>query len=130
MSEVRVVTRYGGYKHKPYSPPRFPYEKRERMGTWCAGTSAWAVEEWEREPDHPTLTIEEIKALPDCPKCFPGERWDTEPDFSTHLKVCTEEHGASYNAATVYGHMGRLSRRNCIRIKKLDIWVYDPKWEE
>ena len=61
---VHVVTRYGGHKHLA-EPSR--YDKRHF--TLCMGTSSWTVPEWRRLPDHPLLTIDEIYALPLCPKC-------------------------------------------------------------
>ena len=45
------------------------------------------------------------------------------------LKVCKENHGGESNAATVYGHYGRLSRRVCIRLYGTNTWIYDPRWE-
>lgn len=43
------------------------------------------------------------------------------------LKVCTQDHGGEFNAATVYGHHGSV--RTCLRIFGNDQWVYDPRWE-
>lgn len=41
------------------------------------------------------------------------------------LRECTLEHGGEYNSATLYGH----AQRTCIRLKALNVWVFDPAWE-
>lgn len=64
---TKVVTRYGGHQHLGVEPPRLGYD---RWTTACLGTSAWTVESWEKVQDHPLLSIEQIKALPPCPRCM------------------------------------------------------------
>lgn len=48
--------------------------------------------------------------------------------MSRELRVCPLDHGGEHNSATVYGHYA--SRRNCIRLKASNVWVFDPAWEE
>lgn len=65
MRFVRTVTRYGGHKHLARDEGN-PFA---RHFTVCAGTSSWTIQSWERRPDHPLLTIEQIKLLSHCPHC-------------------------------------------------------------
>jgi hypothetical protein len=70
MKYIEVVTRYGS-KHLAHNPT-WPstYNMKGRHFTLCMGTSSWTVESWEEEPDHPLLTIEEIRALEmNCETC-------------------------------------------------------------
>jgi hypothetical protein len=56
-----------------------------------------------------------------------GTPVNNAPKAVGQLRRCTEGHGATGNAATVYGHFG--SNRTCIRLHGTRIWVYDPGWE-
>lgn len=51
-------------------------------------------------------------------------------EWVKHLKECKEDHGGPQNGAYVYGHVGKLNRRVCIRVKSTDVWVFDPRWEK
>jgi hypothetical protein len=67
---VEVVTRYGGVKHLAVLGGRSGIRSTgDRHFTACSGTSSWTVDEWARVADHPLLSLEQIKALPPCPRC-------------------------------------------------------------
>lgn len=66
MKTVEVVTRYG----KKHLARGNKFIDAGRYFTLCMGTSAWSVGSWEDYPDHPLLTIEQIRNLEmDCEKC-------------------------------------------------------------
>jgi hypothetical protein len=67
MSEtIEVVTRYGTM----HLAKARSYAHLDRFYTLCSGTSSWTVEAWENYPDHPLLTIEQIKQLEmKCVRC-------------------------------------------------------------
>ncbi len=67
MTEVEVVTRYGGFKH--LARVGQDMSATGRHFTKCLGTSSWTIKSWELNPDHPLLTVEQIKTLPLCPRC-------------------------------------------------------------
>lgn len=64
-----VVTRYGGHRHAPMFLDTNS-NQRNRRYTLCRGVSAWTLASWASVPDHPTLTVEQIEALPFCPACL------------------------------------------------------------
>jgi hypothetical protein len=66
MEFIEVVTRYG----KKHLARGFDPSDTGRFFTLCMGTSSWTVASWENMPDHPLLTIEEIRALEmNCESC-------------------------------------------------------------
>jgi hypothetical protein len=44
-------------------------------------------------------------------------------EVAKRVKVCTQDHGAPDNAATVYGHH---AGRTCIRLAGTHVWIYSP----
>lgn len=68
--QAEVVTRYGGRTH--LADYTLPYELKGRLHTKCRGTSAWTIASWEANPDHPLLTLDEIRQLPKCEACHGG----------------------------------------------------------
>lgn len=67
---AEVITRYGGWKHLAFTDPSALVGSRHY--TRCRSTSAWTVESWEADPDHPFLSIDAIRHLPRCPDCMAG----------------------------------------------------------
>jgi hypothetical protein len=66
MNTVIVVTRYGGYRHLA------DVSRQQDDGgflTLCRGTSAWTLNSWRRNPDHPYLRPTQMDALPVCELC-------------------------------------------------------------
>jgi hypothetical protein len=63
VETVNVVTRYGTMHLARRPSWDSPYNMRQRHYTLCSGTSAWTVESWEDHPDHPLLSIDQIRQL-------------------------------------------------------------------